>query len=61
MATIWKDGFEGKAKQLYSRSGISKDVEELQNKFGVEVVGIVISPEDGFTVEFIVADKEISS
>tara|TARA_Y100000401_G_scaffold84688_1_gene69970 strand:+ start:1073 stop:1378 length:306 start_codon:yes stop_codon:yes gene_type:complete len=43
---FWLDGFEGPAKGgLFYRSKTAIDIEEVEQKFGVKVVGIKLEPD----------------
>ena len=60
----WLDGFEGAAKSgLFYRSKTAIDIEEVEQKFNVKVVGIKLEPdyESGkasWTIEYITEVKE---
>ena len=63
----WLDGFEGPAKSgLFYRSKTAIDIEEVETKFNVKIVGIKLTPdyESGkasYTIEYIteVSKEEI--
>ena len=61
---FWLEGFSGKVKGgAYFRSRISKDVEEFEDKFNCNIVGIRLdkdyeSGKASLNVEFITEHKE---
>jgi len=55
----WLDEFEGKAKcGFFFRSEIAKDLKKVTEEHGFNIVGIKVSTDGDWTVEFIIEDTE---
>ena len=55
----WLDEFEGKAKGgFFFRSEIAKDLKKVTEEHGFNVVGIKVSTDGDWTVEFIIEDTD---
>ena len=55
----WLDEFEGKAKGgCFFRSEIAKDLKKVTEEHGFNIVGIKVSTDGDWTVEFIIEDTE---
>jgi len=55
----WLDEFEGKAKGgFFYRSEIAKDLKKVTEEHGFNVVGIKVSTDGDWTVEFIIEDTD---
>lgn len=56
---FWMDAFEGKAKGgLFIRSDIGKEIKRLEEENSLNIVGLKIDLDGGWTTEFIVEEKE---
>ena len=57
----WLDEFEGKAKGgFFFRSEIAKDLKKVTEEHGFNIVGIKVSTDGDWTVEFIIEEKSPS-
>ena len=55
----WLDEFEGKAKGgFFYRSEIAKDLKKVTEEHGFNVVGIKVSTDGDWTIEFIIEDTD---
>jgi hypothetical protein len=59
--TYWLDEFEGKAKGgFFYRSQIASDLKKVTEEHGFNIVGIKVSSDGDWTVEFIIEEKSPS-
>ncbi len=57
--TYWLDEFQGTAKGgFFYRSKIASDLKKVTEEHGFNVVGIKVSTDGDWTVEFIIEDTE---